>query len=250
MKVYLADANSQMFRIAAQSITPNGYPLRVLGSYWYFKDFWADFWPPIAEFDPDIFADSGAFTADSQGVIINLAEYSEWLSGCKHKLFHYLNLDVLGNNEATQEHQRQLEALGHNPLPVFTLDRTEIRFDLLDEMCDKYPLICLGNLVSLSGSVNKLMPYLIKCFRIAQGRTVFHGLGLMTWGVQKRLPFYSADSSGWGSGYRYGNVAVFDKTRPRTVKQSLIVVDLRAKLASLLFDKFAVFYNSQNRTDA
>ena len=65
------------------------------------------------------------------------------------------------------------------------------------------------------------MPWLIRCFQIAQGRAVFHGFTLTSWKVMKSFPWYSVDSSSWGQGFRYGQVPVFSSKRGEFVKLPL-----------------------------
>ena len=59
-------------------------PARILISYWYCKDlnmsaFVDRLRAHAAPYGLDIFADSGAFTAWTQGVSITPHEYAEWL---------------------------------------------------------------------------------------------------------------------------------------------------------------------------
>ena len=72
---------------------------------------------------PEIFADSGAYSALSQGVDIDIDVYAEWLKANRHLFFVYANLDVIGDGaiaaEATWANQRILEDHGLAPLPVF-----------------------------------------------------------------------------------------------------------------------------------
>jgi hypothetical protein len=157
---------------------------------------------------PQIFGDSGAFSAMSLGKPITVEEYAEWLGVNRHHLAVYANLDVIKNPEATERNQRKLERLGYRPLPVF---HTGSDFKHLDRLIAEYPYICLGGCVGVP--INRLLPWLVQCYkrsRAAGKGTVFHGFGLTQTEAIRSLPWYSVDSSSWGVGYRYGRLDLFE----------------------------------------
>jgi hypothetical protein len=189
--------------------------LRILLSYHYFKDQDLDtiipkkFQPPY----PAIFADSGAFSAYTQGVTIAWQDYAAWLKRYRHWFAVMSNLDVIGNPAGTERHQGQLEDAGLPVLPVF---HTGEPWHILETLLTRYRYIALGGMVPyLREWKTRLMPWLVRCFRLATDTAVFHGFGCTTWEVVKALPWYSVDSSSWGAGFRYGQVPVFDWQRGR-----------------------------------
>lgn len=192
--------------------------MRILISYWYFKD--VDVGAMIRKLQDlsgiekmDVFADSGAFTAQSSGVHIELSEYVEWIHKWEEYLTIYLNLDVIGDQEGTNNNQRLLEEkFGVHPVPVFTFQRKGSDYEgTLRRQLDKYEFIALGGMVPFMGRPKQVMPHIIKCHKMAKGRTVFHGLGCTNWEIMKAIPFYSVDSSSWVGGVRYGNLTLFDE---------------------------------------
>lgn len=193
--------------------------MRILISYWYFKD--TDVGAMIRKLQDlagvekmDVFADSGAFTAQSSGVHIDLAEYTDWIHKWEEYLTVYLNLDVIGDQDGTNRNQERLEnEFGVHPVPVFTFQRHGSDYDTLARQLDRYEYISLGGMVPFMGRPKQVMPHLIKCFKMAGDRAVFHGLGCTNWTIMKSLPFYSVDSSSWVGGVRYGNLAIFDERR-------------------------------------
>jgi len=195
--------------------------MRILISYHYFQD--VNVGAMIRKLQDlsgiekmDVFADSGAFTAQSQGVHIELSEYVEWIHKWEEYLTVYLNLDVIGNQEGTNANQETLEnKFGVHPVPVFTFQWHGSDYDTLAWQLDKYEYISLGGMVPFMGRPKAVMPHLIKCFKMAGDRTVFHGLGCTNWTIMNALPFYSVDSSSWVGGVRYGNLSVFDEHRGR-----------------------------------
>lgn len=217
VRVYLADtASSVNHRLAADGMHP--FRLRVLLSYWYYKDtdldamFAKHFTPPY----PEVFADSGAFSAYTQGATIRVDEYATWLHRHKHLFSTYANLDVIKNAEKTWENQQRLEQqFGLAPLPVFHVLEN---WSYLDRYIEQYPYIALG----VAGTRSQVyMPWLVQCFKRAQGKAVYHGFGITTWAVLKSFPWYSVDSSSWGQGFRFGGVPIFDSGSGRFFKIQL-----------------------------
>lgn len=224
MKVYLATwpPQKQEEQTIGQAwaqeyaMTHEPMKLRVLLSYWYYQD--VDLGALFAKYfphnHPDVFADSGAYSATTVGAQIEVDDYAAWVKRWKHLFVSYSNLDVVGDPDATAENQAALEAQGLAPVPVFHVSARP-DYDRLDALCDRYPYVALGGMVPYMRTPQKIMPHLVKCFRIAGKRTVFHGFGCTSWTILRALPWYSVDSSSWGIGFRYGRVPLFDERRGR-----------------------------------
>ena len=69
--------------------------------------------------DREIFLDSGAFTAHSQGKKIDIDKYIEFINRNKNFIKLYANLDVIGNWKETIKNQKYMEKKGLNPIPTF-----------------------------------------------------------------------------------------------------------------------------------
>lgn len=216
MKLYLADTNAGHLR--------NGYlgakrKFPTLMSYFYFKD--NDMEQVLTRiFDThlgvDLFADSGAFSAHSQNQPLSVQQYADWLHKWKHLFTVYANLDVKGDVDAGLKNQAYLEAQGLRPLPVFHGGEP---LSVLSDMITDYPYIALGGLAGETRSGSREMwAFVIKCFKMAQGKSVFHGFGMTNWQLMSALPWYSCDSSSWGQGFRYGAVPLFSPQRGRFLK--------------------------------
>jgi hypothetical protein len=156
------------------------------------------------------FADSGAHTARTMGKSINIDDYGQWLLRVQDCCTIYANLDVIGAPDGTRRNQEYLETqYGLSPVPVF---HTGEPFSVLEDyVADGYTYIALGKL--LGNSQKDLTPWIARCFEVVQDRAVLHGFGLTVWSQLKRFPWYSVDSSSWGSGVRYGVVRLFDSGR-------------------------------------
>ena len=191
--------------------------LRVLLSFHYYKNTDLDelFGKYFTEPYPEVFIDSGAFSADTQGVPIDMAEYVAYIKRYQHLITTYSNLDVIRKPEATWANQQRMEDAGLSPLPVFH-GGTDWKW--LEHYIERYPYIALGGLV---GKVSGAKGWILRCFQMAQGQAVYHGFGVTAWDVLKAFPWYSVDSSSWGQGYRFGQVPVFDKRRGTFVKINL-----------------------------
>ena len=166
---------------------------------------------------PDIFADSGAFSAWTQNVTVTVDEYADWLHKWRHHLTVYANLDAIDDPVATEANQRALESNGLLPLPVWHIRSDRKHFEAL---CEEYRYIAVGGMVGTQWK--RLMPKLTWAVRHARSTgTVLHALGLTSRGPLGTLPFYSVDSSSWGGGYRYGQVPVWDGTTKTLVNIQL-----------------------------
>src|SRR5262252_3555390 len=91
---------------------------------------------------PEVMADSGAFSAMTQGVPIDLDDYARWLLRYRHLFRVYVNLDVIRNAAATWENQLRLqEQYGLEPLPVFHVAED---WHWFDRYLARFPYIGLG----------------------------------------------------------------------------------------------------------
>ena len=155
---------------------------------------------------PAIFADSGAFTAMTQGARLELRDYARWLLRWRHLFDTYANLDVIGNAEATWANQQALEdRYGLRPLPVFHV-REDWRW--LDKYLGAgYDYVALG----VAGLRRRAyFPWLVKAFRICtEAGARVHGFGISDVSVLWDLPFYSVDSTSFLSGGNWGQLHLF-----------------------------------------
>ena len=188
---------------------------RVLISYFYFKKIKKQQLKKLEKLD--VFVDSGAFSAWSQGDIIDVEAYMLWL--WEYGFETYASLDVIYDPEATKENfetmrnPNRIKEEGFNPIPTFHYG---IDFKYLEDIKDE-PYIALGGMVPLAKESAKLQRWLDKCFEILidnvkKGMKV-HGFGLSNMQLLKRYPFYSVDSSSWNAGGKFGETYEFKKGR-------------------------------------
>ena len=212
VRVYLAESNPRHL-LAARHMTVR---MKMLCSFHYYRD--TDMDDLIAAFPthPEVFGDSGAFSAMSVGAAIDVHEYGRWLQRWQHLLHVYVGLDVIGDPVASEENQRVLEdQYGLRPVPVFHGGEP---WEYLHAYCARYPYVALGGMVSSAGPA-AILRWLTHSFKIGEEYgTRFHGFGQTRIEVLKSIPFYSVDSSSWGSGHRYGQVHLWDDRRARWVR--------------------------------
>jgi hypothetical protein len=188
-------------------------PFKALCSYAYFRTpIFADFLEELHVGPCQVFGDSGAHSARTLGITLTVEDYAAWCHQHDHRLTLYANLDVIGAPEATWRNQKLLEERhGLEPIPVF---HTGEPWHYLERyISEGYTYIALGKL--LGNPVSDVLAWLDKVFRIADGRAVFHGFGLTVDRALREFPFYSVDSSTWGSGFRFGIVKLFDDSTGR-----------------------------------
>jgi hypothetical protein len=183
--------------------------LKFLLSYHYFKNQDLDkiIRENFGDEKPRVFIDSGAFSAFTQGVEINLRDYADWVKRWRHWITTYSNLDAIGDAEQTRVNQLRLQDLGLDPLPVF---HTGEPWHYLEWYIERYQYIALGGMVPYALKHRVLMPWLIRAFKMAQGRSVYHGFGCTAFELLQNLPWYSVDSSTWAMGIRYGSMPILD----------------------------------------
>lgn len=186
---------------------------RFLVSFHYYKD--TDLQAIVDSYEGpvEVFADSGAFSAATLGVTIKRADYAAWLKDWQHLITTAATLDVIGDADSTHRNTEALEDMGLRVLPVF---HTGSPWGRLERLCTKYPYVALGGMVPYARYPDEVLRWLVRCFKIARNYgTVFHGFGQTRFKTLTSLPFYSVDSSSWGSGARYGQMYLWDESKTR-----------------------------------
>lgn len=184
------------------------YPINTLVSYHYFKKI--DLTPAI-ENKMYMVADSGAFSALTQGAEIDIDEFGQWAVKWKDNLAWIASLDVIGNASGSWDNFNYLRSnysLDVIPTIHFGCDPSEL---------DRYAalgidFVCLGGMVAHSANPNKLLRWALKVFKYAHKHYPtmrFHGLGITHKDLLFNLPWYSVDSSGWFSGQKFGRVRLW-----------------------------------------
>jgi hypothetical protein len=146
-----------------------------------------------------------------RGVRLPLDGYAAWLQRHQDRLTAYANLDVVGDPDATWEHQQTLEAGGLHPVPVVHVGEDH---QVLRRYLDAgHRYIGLGGPNGVrTGDLDTVLPWLRRCFELAAGRAGLHLFGADSWAALVALPWYSADTSTWAAGLPQ-SAPVFDPER-------------------------------------
>jgi len=166
----------------------------------------------------DVFLDSGAYSAWTQGIEINIQDYIDFIKQHQDIIDIYANLDVISIDgkrgskltaELTLKNQKIMEEAGLRPLPVFHIGEP---FEYLEYYIKRYDYIGLGGMVGVPR--NTLILWLDECFdkyicdEKGMPKVKIHGFGLTSFSLMLRYPWYSCDSTAWVITSRNGSIYV------------------------------------------
>jgi hypothetical protein len=219
MKVYLA-GNSQYLDVWLYIAVLHEQSLL---SYHYVENEGKRFWGKTIEDmlraneKVTLFLDSGAFSAWTQKVSIDIHEYIEFIKRNQDHIHVYANLDVIGiggkqpnalTAKATLKNQKIMEKAGLKPLPCFHFGEP---LEYLDFYVENYDYLALG-VAGNSGST--LIPWFDECFKNhicdEKGfpKIKIHGFAVTSLKLMLRYPFYSVDSTSWVVTGRMGSIYI------------------------------------------
>lgn len=151
-----------------------------------------------------VFLDSGAFSAFSMGVEVNLDRYCDYVHQNADIIEHIDGqplasvLDAIGDADGTWKNQRAMEDRGVRPLPCFHYGEPD---EVLQYYVANYSYITIGGMVPISTPQLKLWLDRIwdEYLTDDKGRPTLkvHGFGLTSLPLMLRYPWYSVDSSTW-----------------------------------------------------
>jgi len=156
-----------------------------------------------------LFLDSGAFTAKSKGVVINLDEYIAFVKENKDYIDVYCNLDVIGDPVATWKNQEKMEKAGLAPLPVYHAGEPR---EYLDR-CMKYGYFGVGGVAdSTSGTRSAVFDWVFSIICPKENGFLpthkVHGFAITSLAMILCYPWFSVDSTSWVMTSRMGSVFV------------------------------------------
>ena len=156
----------------------------------------------------ELFLDSGAFSAWTQKITIDIQEYIAFIKEHEDIIDVHANLDVIGNARATLKNQKIMERAGLTPIPCFHAGED---FSYLSHYVEKYDYIALGGVAQLG---RKAQEWMDRCFTIIcdtedrMPRCKVHGFGVTAMPLLFRYPWYSVDSTSWVMTSRLGSIQV------------------------------------------
>jgi hypothetical protein len=152
-----------------------------------------------------IFLDSGAFSAFTLGVTLNVDDYCRYIWNnwdiirFEGDVMMASVLDGIGDADATWKNQKAMEARGCKPLPCFHAGEPE---HYLEEYVRNYEYITLGGMVG--SSTQQLAKWLDRMWDkylsepgTGRPRCKVHGFGITSRQLMTDYPWHSCDSSSW-----------------------------------------------------
>lgn len=215
MRIYLAGliqtgfvwrGNSRSENVLISEEIRKVYPYD-LESYHYLKDT-RNAPAYFRENKKTIFLDSGAFSMFTQGIKVDLREFSDYIKRGKDFIHVASNLDEIGKGKEQESYnnQKTLEKYGAAIQPVHHA-RDDDKW-LLKYMAEGYDYIFLGGMVP--ETTNYLRGWLDHIFgkyltrKDGSAKIKIHGFGLTTLELMRRYPWYSVDSTSWVLLGRFG----------------------------------------------
>lgn len=148
----------------------------------------------------DLFLDSGAYTAHTQGIELTVEAYAAFIHRTKDYWTCVSNLDNTHKQEKiTYDNQKALESLGVKVQPVFHT-REDPRW-LVKYIDEGYDYIFIGGMVPettawLRDWLDRLWTKYL-ALPNGQPRVKVHGFGLTDQSLMFRYPWHSVDSTSW-----------------------------------------------------
>ena len=207
------------------------YP-HILESYHYIKSK-PQMVKKIREHKNKIFLDSGAFTMFTQGVSVDLKKYAQFIKENTDIIHTAANLDAIGagNEQLSNDRQKELEAVGVQALPVHHVGDHD---DWLRKyLSEGYDYICLGGMVGVrTQTLTQWLDhvwgkYLVRPDGMPKVRV--HGFGLTTLSLMFRYPWASVDSTSWVVCSRMGGIFLDFPQSDGTIKDFKIDFSPRAQ---------------------
>jgi len=160
-----------------------------------------------------VFLDSGAFSAHTLGVKMDLAEYCKYIHDnadiirVEDGAIMASVLDGIGDPLQTYRNQLEMEARGVRALPCFHFGEDE-RY--LEYYVANYSYITIGGMVGKT--VPQLLTWLDRVWNkymvdgAGRPKTKVHAFGITSIPVMEAYPWFSCDSSSWVQSANFGGV--------------------------------------------
>jgi hypothetical protein len=194
------------------------YAKNLLESYHYIHKL--SYVTRIRKDNAKVFIDSGAFSAWTKGIQVDLPGYCRWLQENQDIVLTVDGdawasvLDAIGDAQKTYENQKQMESLGVRPLPCFHYGE-DPRY--LEYYAANYTSMTIGGLVGKSDKMVRPWLDMIweKYLIDGAGRPItrVHGFGLTKPELMRRYPWYSTDSSSWVQLAASGRIFIIPECR-------------------------------------
>lgn len=180
--------------------------------------------------DMHLFIDSGAYTYMSDPKYLEFTEeqweeqiikYLNWAEKHKNSIFAMAELDLqnlLGYNTIDRWRKKYFEPfMLRTGIPVCFVYHDEGK-DVWEKMCQRYPYVGFSA-VSDEDKVFDLAEFK-EMLKIAEKyNSLVHGFGMTRTSLLPELPYYTVDSTSWKSGFRYGQLAIWNGKKVQMFKK-------------------------------
>ena len=160
-----------------------------------------------------IFLDSGAFSAFTQGITVDVAQYCRYIKEYQDIIAVEAGtplasvLDAIGDPTGTWINQKRMEDLGVRALPCYHYGEPP---EVLQYYAANYDYITIGGMVPISTAQLRIWLDEVwgKYLTNSDGtpKIKVHGFGLTSVSLMARYPWYSVDSSSWVQTGGIGNI--------------------------------------------
>jgi hypothetical protein len=155
-----------------------------------------------------LFLDSGAFSAWSMGVTVDLEKYCRFIHEYSDCFYVASVLDVIGSAEGTYENQKKMERLGTRPIPCFHYGEDPA---YCEYYVNNYEYMALGGF-GVAANRGAIMQWLDEVWEkyltdgAGRPRIKVHGFAITAVPLMVRYPWWSVDSSSWVQISSVGNI--------------------------------------------
>jgi len=198
MKIYYSSSWSDY-----SFLNCSGFSIGLLKSYYELKNYNKSIEKP--EQCDLLFLDSGAYSAWSKGINIDLYAYIDFLNKHKKEFNVYVSLDDINSQEKSIENYKIMKKEKLNPMPVFHYGES---FDVLEYYIRQTDYIGLGGMGNIIRNNNIKLTWLDTIFsKYPEKKKIgFHGFGIQSKKVLLRYPWRSVDACSWHILARYGEI--------------------------------------------
>jgi len=222
LQIYFAGVDRPSF---LELLWANG-ARNILISYADYRKSFATFSKHLDKYKFKILLDSGAYSAYTRGIELDIEEYTEFLKEWGSYFERYFNLDVIGDFEGTWDNQFYLEGQGLHPVPVLHYGEP---VELIRLLARQYKFIGLGGMVPIlksgQGRNKILSAWFDDVFYRKDGEQKdinikFHALGLTVRQLLQKYNFYSSDSTRWLIGKKYNKIILGNDHETKNITTS------------------------------
>ena len=153
--------------------------------------------------------DSGAYSAHMKGTFIDIDEYIDFIYEIKEDFPHavYINLDVIEDGKGSYRNWMVMREQGLEPIPIWHV-QTPIKY--LKRYLEATNHIGIGAIANMSSArrmeaLDRIWDrYLVGPDRMPLYKV--HGMGITSFPLMRKYPWYSIDSTSWLQISMYGHI--------------------------------------------